>query len=111
MTPRFPSIVVITAGLAACVSYDPAGPPVPRIDGTYAAMIVLKLENTMEIRTDTFTAAITIRGTGYRGHFGGEGYERMKTAVLEEMRHHFRPEFLNRVDEIIVFHSSRPIAA
>jgi ATP-dependent Clp protease ATP-binding subunit ClpB len=33
------------------------------------------------------------------------GYERMKEAVLEEMRHQFRPEFLNRVDEIIVFHS------
>ena len=32
-------------------------------------------------------------------------YERMKEAVLEEMRHHFRPEFLNRVDEIIVFHA------
>jgi len=30
--------------------------------------------------------------------------ERMKEAVLEEMRQHFRPEFLNRVDEIIVFH-------
>ena len=29
----------------------------------------------------------------------------MKDAVLEEMRHHFRPEFLNRVDETIVFHS------
>ena len=29
----------------------------------------------------------------------------MKEAVLEEMRHAFRPEFLNRVDEIIVFHS------
>ena len=29
----------------------------------------------------------------------------MKEAVLEEMRHHFRPEFLNRVDEVIVFHS------
>ncbi len=41
----------------------------------------------------------------YRGTFGGEGYERMKEAVLEEMRHHFRPEFLNRVDEIIVFHA------
>jgi ATP-dependent Clp protease ATP-binding subunit ClpA len=27
----------------------------------------------------------------------------MKEAVLDEMRHHFRPEFLNRVDEIIVF--------
>ena len=41
----------------------------------------------------------------YRGTFAGEGYERMKEAVLEEMRHHFRPEFLNRVDEIIVFHA------
>jgi len=28
----------------------------------------------------------------------------MKEAVLEEVRHFFRPEFLNRVDEIIVFH-------
>ena len=41
----------------------------------------------------------------YRGEFGGTGYERMKEAVLEEMEHHFRPEFLNRVDEVIVFHS------
>ena len=41
----------------------------------------------------------------YRGSFAGIGYERMKEAVLEEMRHLFRPEFLNRVDEIIVFHS------
>ena len=30
---------------------------------------------------------------------------KMKDAVLEELRHHFRPEFLNRVDEIVVFHS------
>jgi ATP-dependent Clp protease ATP-binding subunit ClpB len=29
----------------------------------------------------------------------------MKDAVLEELRRHFRPEFLNRVDEIIVFHA------
>jgi ATP-dependent Clp protease ATP-binding subunit ClpB len=41
----------------------------------------------------------------YRGSFAGVGYERMKEAVLDEMRHQFRPEFLNRVDEIIVFHS------
>jgi len=41
----------------------------------------------------------------YRGGFSGAGYERMKEAVLEEMRAHFRPEFLNRVDEIIVFHA------
>jgi ATP-dependent Clp protease ATP-binding subunit ClpB len=42
---------------------------------------------------------------GYRGAFGGHEYERMKEAVLEEMRRFFRPEFLNRVDEIIVFHA------
>jgi ATP-dependent Clp protease ATP-binding subunit ClpB len=29
----------------------------------------------------------------------------MKQTVLDELRAHFRPEFLNRVDEIIVFHS------
>lgn len=42
---------------------------------------------------------------GYRGAFSGEGFERMKETVLEEMRQHFRPEFLNRVDEIVVFHA------
>ncbi len=41
----------------------------------------------------------------YRGSTIGEIYDRMKDAVLDEMRHHFRPEFLNRVDEIVVFHS------
>jgi ATP-dependent Clp protease ATP-binding subunit ClpB len=41
----------------------------------------------------------------YRGSFNSENYRRMKEAVLDELRHHFRPEFLNRVDEIIVFHS------
>ncbi len=41
----------------------------------------------------------------YRGAFEGSEYEKMKDAVLEEMRRHFRPEFLNRVDEIIVFHA------
>jgi ATP-dependent Clp protease ATP-binding subunit ClpB len=41
----------------------------------------------------------------YRGAFDGENYERMKSAVLEELRRHFRPEFLNRVDEVVVFHS------
>ncbi|MGA2186566.1 MAG: ATP-dependent chaperone ClpB [Bryobacteraceae bacterium] len=41
----------------------------------------------------------------YRGDFDGAGYDRMKEAVTEELRRHFRPEFLNRVDEIIVFHA------
>jgi ATP-dependent Clp protease ATP-binding subunit ClpB len=35
----------------------------------------------------------------------GEVYDRMKDAVLDELRRSFRPEFLNRVDEIIVFHA------
>ena len=41
----------------------------------------------------------------YQGSYIGKVYDRMKTAVLEELRRHFRPEFLNRVDEIIVFHA------
>jgi ATP-dependent Clp protease ATP-binding subunit ClpB len=41
----------------------------------------------------------------YQGAFEGAGYEHMKEAVLEELRRHFRPEFLNRVDEVIVFHA------
>jgi ATP-dependent Clp protease ATP-binding subunit ClpC len=32
-------------------------------------------------------------------------YESMKTKVMEELRRTFRPEFLNRIDEVIVFHA------
>jgi len=32
------------------------------------------------------------------------GYEKMKETVMDEMKREFRPEFLNRIDEIIVFH-------
>ena len=31
-------------------------------------------------------------------------YERMKSAVMEEVRRSFKPEFINRIDDIIVFH-------
>ena len=31
-------------------------------------------------------------------------YERMKDKVMEALKQHFRPEFLNRIDEVIVFH-------
>ena len=41
----------------------------------------------------------------YKGSYIGEVYDRMKDAVLDELRKSFRPEFLNRVDEIIVFHA------
>ncbi len=32
------------------------------------------------------------------------GYERMKAKVNDELKQHFRPEFLNRVDDTVVFH-------
>ncbi|MBF7083807.1 ATP-dependent chaperone ClpB [Desulfallas sp. Bu1-1] len=35
----------------------------------------------------------------------GGDFERMKESVLGILRQHFRPEFLNRVDEIVVFHA------
>ncbi len=41
----------------------------------------------------------------YRGAFEGEEYRRMKDTVTGELRQVFRPEFLNRLDEIIVFHA------
>ena len=31
--------------------------------------------------------------------------EEIKQAVMEQLRHYFRPEFLNRIDETMVFHS------
>ena len=36
---------------------------------------------------------------------GGEDYESMKRQVTDQLRGHFRPEFLNRIDEVIVFHA------
>ncbi len=41
----------------------------------------------------------------YRGGYEGTEYDLMKLAVMEELRKFFRPEFLNRVDETIVFHA------
>ena len=35
-------------------------------------------------------------------------YERMKNKVTDELKQHFRPEFLNRIDDIIVFHQLTP---
>ncbi len=35
---------------------------------------------------------------------GEENYARMKAAVMEVVGQHFRPEFLNRIDEVVVFH-------
>jgi ATP-dependent Clp protease ATP-binding subunit ClpB len=35
---------------------------------------------------------------------GEDGFDEAKGRVMEELRKHFRPEFLNRVDDIVVFH-------
>jgi ATP-dependent Clp protease ATP-binding subunit ClpB len=59
-------------------------------------------KNTIVIMTSNIGSQRILQ---YKGSFVGEIYDRMKNAVLDEMRHHFRPEFLNRVDEIIVFHA------
>jgi ATP-dependent Clp protease ATP-binding subunit ClpB len=31
-------------------------------------------------------------------------YQQMKTEVMNEVSHHFKPEFINRIDESVVFH-------
>src|SRR5277367_262849 len=43
-------------------------------------------------------------GLGFTQGGGENDYERMKQKVNDELKKHFRPEFLNRIDDIIVFH-------
>jgi ATP-dependent Clp protease ATP-binding subunit ClpB len=59
-------------------------------------------KNTIVIMTSNIGS---LRILQYKGSHIGEVYDRMKDAVMEELRKSFRPEFLNRVDEIIVFHA------
>ena len=35
---------------------------------------------------------------------GEENYDVMKSSVMDVVSSHFRPEFINRVDEVVVFH-------
>ncbi len=36
---------------------------------------------------------------------GGKDYEEMRRRVMDAVRAHFKPEFLNRIDELVIFHS------
>ena len=63
---------------------------------------VVNFKNTIIIMTSNIGSHLIL---DYKGRTEGESYEMMKEKVTGELRHHFRPEFLNRVDEIIVFHS------
>lgn len=65
-------------------------------------------KNTIIIMTSNIGARL-ISDKGSALGFGGEGsseksYEEIKDSVLRELRNAFKPEFLNRVDDMIVFH-------
>jgi ATP-dependent Clp protease ATP-binding subunit ClpB len=62
----------------------------------------VNFKNTILIMTSNVGSPLIL---GYKGAFAGRGYDEMKNAVMNELRADFRPEFLNRVDEIIVFHA------
>jgi ATP-dependent Clp protease ATP-binding subunit ClpC len=65
-------------------------------------------KNTVIIMTSNAGAERIQRGSGRLGFTSaddeGESFERMRDSVMDEVHHTFRPEFLNRVDDIIVFH-------
>jgi ATP-dependent Clp protease ATP-binding subunit ClpC len=48
--------------------------------------------------------SVGFRGTAEMNADDDKRYDSMKNRVMEELKRTFRPEFLNRVDEIIVFH-------
>jgi ATP-dependent Clp protease ATP-binding subunit ClpB len=59
-------------------------------------------KNTIIIMTSNVGSHLIL---DYRGSTDEESYEQMKDTVLNELRKFFRPEFLNRVDEVVVFHA------
>jgi ATP-dependent Clp protease ATP-binding subunit ClpB len=63
---------------------------------------LVDFKNTIVIMTSNIGSQKILQ---YRGATIGELYERMRDEVMNELRKSFRPEFLNRIDETIVFHS------
>jgi ATP-dependent Clp protease ATP-binding subunit ClpC len=66
-------------------------------------------KNTVIIMTSNVGAS-TLKKQKYLGFNVQENeentaYKKMKENIMEELKHSFRPEFLNRIDDIIVFHS------
>ena len=59
-------------------------------------------KNTVVIMTSNVGSHLIL---AYRGGDDAESFAQMKSEVLDALRQQFRPEFLNRVDEIVVFHS------
>jgi ATP-dependent Clp protease ATP-binding subunit ClpC len=68
---------------------------------------VVDFKNTVIIMTTNLGTRDISKGVSVGFARSGESkgsYDRMKAKVNEELKHHFRPEFLNRVDDTIVFH-------
>ena len=62
-------------------------------------------KNTVLIMTSNLgTADLRKSSVGFAKSSEAITYERMKAKVNEALKAHFRPEFLNRIDEVIVFH-------
>ena len=62
-------------------------------------------KNTVLIMTSNLgTADLRKSSVGFAKSSEAITYERMKTKVNEALKAHFRPEFLNRIDEVVVFH-------
>ena len=49
------------------------------------------------------TKELRKKSVGFHNESGEVGYEQMRNKLFDELKRHFRPEFLNRIDEIIVF--------
>ena len=67
---------------------------------------VVDFKNTVIIMTTNLGTRDIAKGVNLGFQQAGDtqgSYDRMKAKVSEELKQHFRPEFLNRVDEIIVF--------
>jgi ATP-dependent Clp protease ATP-binding subunit ClpC len=52
----------------------------------------------------TTTTEMGFRPSKATGETEEQAYDKMRNKVLDEVKHTFRPEFLNRVDEVVVFH-------
>jgi ATP-dependent Clp protease ATP-binding subunit ClpC len=62
-------------------------------------------KNTVIIMTSNLgTADLRKASVGFGKSSEAVTYERMKTKVNDALKQHFRPEFLNRIDDVIVFH-------
>lgn len=70
---------------------------------------VVDFKNTILIMTSNAGANLIEREStiGFRANdeAPATSYEKMKSKVMEEVKRTFRPEFLNRIDELIVFHA------